>query len=116
MKRSPWDIVSWPKTKVQVFRGLLDETLQSVHGCAEDVEILENFIYHGSVLCNARWIGLILSVMDSLGRSIWHCRNLERRISQSIMGGMRLGARCPAAPSLAVMPHESPCRLPSHTE
>ena len=38
---------------------------------------------------------------------------------QSIMGGIRQGARCLAyttAPLLAVTPRESPCRLPSYTE
>ncbi|KAG0717513.1 DNA excision repair protein ERCC-1 [Chionoecetes opilio] len=35
--------VSWPKTKGQVFGGLLDETVQSVHVCSEDIEILESF-------------------------------------------------------------------------
>ncbi|KAG0726090.1 hypothetical protein GWK47_037303 [Chionoecetes opilio] len=34
--------VSWLKTKVQVFGGLLDETVQSVHACGKDIEILEN--------------------------------------------------------------------------
>ncbi|KAG0721213.1 PiggyBac transposable element-derived protein 4 [Chionoecetes opilio] len=32
--------VSWLKTKVQVFGGFLDETVQSVHACGEDIEIL----------------------------------------------------------------------------
>ena len=39
--------------------------------------------------------------------------------NQSIMGGIRRGARClayPTTPSLSVMLSESPCRLPSHTE
>ena len=33
--------VSW--AKVQVFEGVLDETVQSVHACGEDIEILKNF-------------------------------------------------------------------------
>ena len=37
--------VSWPKTKVQVFGGILDETVQSVHACGEDMEILKNLTY-----------------------------------------------------------------------
>ncbi|KAG0717266.1 hypothetical protein GWK47_054805 [Chionoecetes opilio] len=37
--------VSWLKTKVQVFGGLLDETVQSVHACGEDIEILESSIH-----------------------------------------------------------------------
>ena len=35
--------VAWAKTKVQVFGGVLDETVQSVHACGEDIEILKNF-------------------------------------------------------------------------
>ncbi|KAG0715742.1 Cyclin-dependent kinase 8 [Chionoecetes opilio] len=42
--------VSWLKTKVQMFGGLLDETVQSVHACSEDIEILESFTYLGSAL------------------------------------------------------------------
>ncbi|XP_045110009.1 uncharacterized protein LOC123503949 [Portunus trituberculatus] len=44
--------VSWPKTKVQMFRGLLHETVQSVRACGEDIEILENFTYLGCVMRN----------------------------------------------------------------
>ena len=44
--------VSWAKTKVQVFGGVLDETVQYVHACGEDIEILKNFTYLGSVVHN----------------------------------------------------------------
>ena len=79
--------VSWTKTKVQVFGGLLDETVQSVHACGEDIEILETFAYLGSVVHNSggsrhevlRRIGLAHGVMDSLNVSIWRCRYLCRR-------------------------------------
>ncbi|KAG0729084.1 Protein stu1 [Chionoecetes opilio] len=36
--------VTCPKTKVQKFGGLLDETVQSVHACGIDIEILENCV------------------------------------------------------------------------
>ena len=70
--------VSWVKTKVQVFGGILDKTVQSVHACAEDIEILKNFTYLGSVVHNdggssqevTRWIGLAHDVMDLLNTSI----------------------------------------------
>ena len=79
--------VSWTKTKVQVFGGLLDETVQSVHACGEDIEILESFTYLGSVVHNSggsrhevlRRIGLAHGVMDSLNMNIWRCRYLCRR-------------------------------------
>ena len=59
--------VSWPKTKVQVFGGLLDETVQS-----EDIDILDSFTYLGSVVHNnsgsrqeiLRRISLARGVMD----------------------------------------------------
>ena len=79
--------VSWPKTKVQVFGGLLDETVQSVRACGEDIDVSENFIYLGSVVHNSgrsrnevlRRIGIAHGVMDSLSSSIWRCRYLCRR-------------------------------------
>ncbi|KAG0723929.1 putative GTP-binding protein C02F5.3 [Chionoecetes opilio] len=42
--------VSWLKTKVQVLGDLLDEAVQSVHACGEDIEILETTEYHLGVL------------------------------------------------------------------
>ena len=42
--------VFWPKTKVQVFGGLLAETVQSVHACGKDIEISKNFTYLGIVV------------------------------------------------------------------
>ena len=43
---------SWVKTKVQVFGGVLDEPVQSVHAYGEDIEILINPTYLGSVVNN----------------------------------------------------------------
>ena len=85
--------VSWPKTKVQVFGGLLDETVQSVHACGKDIEILENLTYLCSVLHNngglsqddVGRIGLAHSVMDSLNTSIWRCQYLYRRTKIRIL-------------------------------
>ena len=79
--------VSWTKTKVQAFGGLLDDTVQSVHACGEDIEVLESFTYLGSVVHNnggssqdvTRRIGLAQGVMNSLNTSIWRCRYLCRR-------------------------------------
>ncbi len=64
--------VSWTKTKVQAFGGLLDDTVQSVHACGEDTEVLESFTYFGSLVHNnggsgqevTRQIGLAHSVMN----------------------------------------------------
>ena len=73
--------VSWPKTKVQVFGGLLSETVQSIHVCGENIDILDSFKYlssgwsHQKVL---RQIGLAHGVMDLLSTSIWCCRYLCR--------------------------------------
>ncbi|KAG0720366.1 hypothetical protein GWK47_048649 [Chionoecetes opilio] len=79
--------VSWLKIKVQVFGDLLDEAVQSVHVCGEDIEILESFTYLGSAVHNdggsrqevLRRIGIAHGVMDSLSGSIWRCRYLCRR-------------------------------------
>ncbi|KAG0724278.1 Sodium-coupled monocarboxylate transporter 1 [Chionoecetes opilio] len=79
--------VSWLKTLVQVFGDLLDEAVQSVHACGEDIEILESFTYLGSAVHNdggsrqevLRRIGIAHGVMDSLSGSIWRCRYLCRR-------------------------------------
>ena len=76
--------VSWPKTKVQVFGGILEERVQSVHACGEDIDILKNFTYFGYVVHNdggssqdvTQRIGLAHGDMDSLNTSIWRCRYL----------------------------------------
>ena len=44
--------ISQHKTKVQVFGGLLDETVQSIYACGEDIDILDSFKYLGSVVHN----------------------------------------------------------------
>ena len=44
--------VSCPKTKVQVFGGLLDETVQSIHVCGKNIDILDSFTYFGSLVHN----------------------------------------------------------------
>ena len=85
--------VSWPKTKVQVFGGLLDETVKSIHVSDEDINILDSFTYLGSVVHNnggsyqevLQWIGLAHSVMDSLSTSIWRYRYLCRRICKLLV-------------------------------
>ena len=40
--------VSWPKTKVQVLGGLLDETVQSIHACGVAIDILDSFTFLGT--------------------------------------------------------------------
>ena len=35
-----------------MFGGLLDETVQCIHACGEDIDILESFTYLGSVVHN----------------------------------------------------------------
>ena len=80
--------VSWAKTKVQVFGGFLDETVQSVHACGKEIEISENFTYLGNVEHNdgglsqevVQQIGLAHGIMDSLSTSICYCQNLRRQM------------------------------------
>ncbi|KAG0723665.1 Dipeptidase 3 [Chionoecetes opilio] len=50
--------VSWLKTKFQVFGGLLDETVQSVHACGVDIEILETHINHVRTMAGVDYVGL----------------------------------------------------------
>ena len=73
--------VSWAKTKVQVFGGVLDETvpIQSVHVCGEDIEILKSFTYLGSVVHNDG------GSSQEVTRSIWRCRYLCRRTKIRIL-------------------------------
>ena len=40
--------VSWVKTKIQAFNGILDAAVLSVPVCDEDVEVVETFTYLGS--------------------------------------------------------------------
>ena len=70
-----------------MFGGLIDETVQSIHSCSEDIDILDSFTYLGNVVHNnggsrqevLRWFGLAHGVMDSLSTSIWRYRYLCRR-------------------------------------
>ncbi len=76
--------VSWTKTKVQASGGLLDDTVQSVHACGENIKVLESFSYLGTVVHKIvksdqeaiRRIGLAFGVMDSLNMSLWRCQYL----------------------------------------
>ena len=60
----------------------MKQYVQSVHACGEDIEILENFTYLGSVVHNdggstkevLLWSGLALGVMALLNTSIRRCR------------------------------------------
>ncbi|XP_069988579.1 uncharacterized protein [Penaeus vannamei] len=79
--------VSWTKTKIQDFGGLLGEPVQLIRACGEDVEVMENFTYLGSAVHVSglsdqevsRRIGLAVGTMNSVKKSIWRCRYLCRR-------------------------------------
>ncbi|XP_076039467.1 uncharacterized protein LOC143024540 [Oratosquilla oratoria] len=63
--------ISWTKTRVQKFGGLLDYT---DHACGEDIKVLESFTYLDSVVHDSVWacqevfrrIGIVHEFMDSL--------------------------------------------------
>lgn len=67
----------WVKTKMQVFGGLLDEKVESVHAWGKAVEIFESFTYLGSIVHSTmgscqeslKWIGLAFTVMGKLNMS-----------------------------------------------
>ena len=82
-----------------MFEGLLNETVQSIHACSEDIDIdiLNSFTHLGSVVHNnggsrqevLQWIGLARGVMDSLSTSIrryWYlCRRTKIRIFKPLI-------------------------------
>ena len=58
--------VSWAKTKVQVFGGVLDETVQSVHACGEDIEILKRIKLGGKTRSSSHFVKPASSSLFSL--------------------------------------------------
>ena len=80
-----------------MFGGLLDETVQSIHACGEDIDILDSFIYLVNVVHNnggscqevLQLIGLAHGVMNSLSTNIWHrqylCRWTKIQIFKSLV-------------------------------
>ena len=76
--------VSWFKTEIQAFNGILDAAILSVPVCGEDVEVVERFTYlgndiHVSASCESevnRRLGRAWGVMDSLDHRVWRCRYL----------------------------------------
>ena len=71
--------VSWVKTKIQAFNGILDAAFLSVPVCVVDVEVVERFIYLGSDIpvsagCESEVdgrLGRVWGVMDSLDHGVW---------------------------------------------
>ena len=90
--------VSWIKTKIQAFGDLLDDAVQSVQACGENIEVWSKFTYLGSVIHNSgtsdydvnRRLGLAYGVMNSLNKSIWRCRYLCRRTKLRIFKSLVL--------------------------
>ena len=77
--------VSWIKTKVQAFGDLMDEAGESVSICGENVEVVDDFTYLGSVVSNSvdceadvnRRLGLASGAMNSLTKTVWRSRYLS---------------------------------------
>ena len=82
--------VSWAKTKAQVFGGVLDETVQSVHVCGEDIEILGNFIYLGRVVYNDG--GSSQKVVQGIGLALWIRSTLVFGVVGTCSDGQRFGS------------------------
>ena len=84
--------VSWIKTKIQVFGVLLGETVQSIHACNGEIDILDSFTYFGSLVYNngglgqevLQCIGVACDVIDSLNIIFCHCWYLCRRTKTQI--------------------------------
>lgn len=68
----------WFLAKVQVFEGLLNEIVQPIHHCGEDMVILESFRHLSNIMHNSgesyqedfQLIGLTSAAMNSLSTSI----------------------------------------------
>ena len=84
--------VSWVKTKVQAFNGILDPAVQSVTVGREVVELTDRFTYLGSEIsvtasCDLevnKRLGRAWGVMDSLNKGVWRCRYLCRRTKVAV--------------------------------
>ena len=90
--------ISWVKTKIQAFNGILDAAVLSVPVCGEDVEVTERFIYLGSDIhvsagCESevnRHLGEAWGVMDSLDHGVWHCQYLCSRMKVQVFRSLVL--------------------------
>lgn len=79
------------KNKIPVLEGLLDETLQFVHGCLEDMDVLVNFTKLGYLVQNSgrviqevfRWIVWSRLTIIWSGRSL--CKRTIIRISKALV-------------------------------
>ncbi len=84
--------VSWVKTKVQAFNGILGPAVQSVTVGRESVELTDRFTYLGSDIsvtscCDLevnKRLGRAWGVMDSLNKGVWRCRYLCRRTKVAV--------------------------------
>ena len=84
---NPWDEKSpGSRPKVQAFGNFLDDAVQYVQACDEDLEISDKFTCLGSVIHSSgkpghninRHLDLAYSAMDLLKKSMWHFRYLSR--------------------------------------
>ena len=79
--------VSWIKTKIQAFGDILEAAVDSLPVAGENVDVVETFTYLGSVVhrstsCEAevnRRLGLAMGAMNSLDKSVWRSRHMNRR-------------------------------------
>lgn len=61
--------VSWVKTKIQSFRGSLNDSIQSVHAFVEDIKVTKSFTYlvsvqHYTVRCHGKKNSQISSKLE----------------------------------------------------
>ena len=88
--------VSWIKTKIQAFSGILEAAVDSLPVAGENVDVVETFTYLGSVLhrsmlCDVednRRLGLAIGAMNALDKSVWRSRHLIRRTKVRIFGSL----------------------------
>ena len=76
----------------------MDNAVQSIRVCGEDIEVTPSFTYLGSAVHNSggsnqevqRRLGIAYGVMDSIDASIWRCRYLSRKTKLRIFKSLVL--------------------------
>jgi hypothetical protein len=90
--------VSWVKTKIQAFNGILDATVQSVPVGREVVEVTDRFTYLGSDISDSagcdlevnKRLGRAWGAMNSLEDGVWRCRYLSQRTKVTVFNNLVL--------------------------
>ena len=75
-----------------MFGGVLDETVQSVHACGKDIEILKNFTYLGSVVHNDGGSSQEVTRQIGLAMALWIRSTRVFGVVDTCADGQRFGS------------------------